>query len=112
MEGYSMKQAQYIQRGRSEGRGYLPAKVHMRARDTRRVIGLNRALAEYTQDTELVSKGEMPVVERTLELCQWQRRCAHKPELVGFVPMNRNTERFNMERVNTQTVESPWKAIR
>jgi hypothetical protein len=112
MEGYSMKRAQYIQRGRSGGSGYLPAKVHMRTRDTRRVIGLNRALVGCRQDTDQVSSGHMPEVERTLELCQGQCLGAHTLDPKGFVPTDRNTERFNMERVNTQTVESPCKAIR
>jgi hypothetical protein len=111
MEGDSMKRAQSIQRGRSSGRGYLPAKVHMRTRGTRRVIELNRVLVENREDADLVSKGEMPMVQRALELWQGQSLCAHNTDLEGFVPTDRNTDHLKAVRVNTQTVESPWKAI-
>ena len=59
-----MRRAQYTQRGRSNGRGYLPAPVQMRTRDTRRLVELNRAFEGYCRDAEPVSLAEMPVVKR------------------------------------------------
>ena len=112
MEGYSMKRAQYIQRGRSSGRGYLPAPVHMRTRDTRRLVELNRAFEGYCRDAEPVSLGEMPVAKRKLTLWQGENLCAHSSDSAGVVPTNRHTKHLKAVRVNTQTVASPWKAIR
>ena len=73
MEGYSMKRAQYIQRGQSGGSGYLPAPVHMRTQDTRRVIGLTHALVGCHQKTEVITPGRLSEV-RHIDLnarAQW-----------------------------------------
>ena len=61
---------------------------------------------------EQLSSDEVPVAKRNLAVWQGEPLCAHTSDSIGVVPTNRSTKHLKAVRVNTQTVESPWKAIR